>query len=469
MRRTKIVCTIGPASEDREVLKGMIEAGMNVARLNFSHGTHAGHLKNITNLRALSKEMATPIGIIMDLSGPKIRVGEVKEGVVLKEGARFTLTTEDILGDGERVSISYKGFPKDAEVGRQVLINDGLIELKVEKVQGKEVICEVIDGGELSSRKGVNLPDSSVSIDSVTEKDLSDLKFGLEHSPDWVAMSFVRSPGDIKELRVLMAEMGHQVPIIAKIEKHEAALAIEAIIDEADGVMVARGDLGVEMPPEDVPLLQKKIINLAARRGKPVIIATQMLNSMIDNLRPTRAEVSDVANAIFDETDAVMLSGETAVGSYPVESVKMMKRIIEKTEGSIDYHDRVSGKKAWVKDNSTDSISYAACGLAAGLGADAIVTPTQSGATALRVSKYRPAEPIIAVTPNERVLGRLAVSFGVIPLLVGLSKDTDGVITTSVAEAKKSGLLKKGDVVVITAGVIVNKPGTTNLIKVHEV
>ncbi|MDI6800035.1 MAG: pyruvate kinase [Actinomycetota bacterium] len=469
MRRTKIVCTIGPASEGREVLKGMIEAGMNVARLNLSHGAHRGHLENITNLRALSKEMGHPIGIIMDLSGPKIRVGEVKEGVVLKEGARFTLTTEDILGDGERASISYKGFPKDVEAGSLVLINDGLIELKVEKVQGKEVVCEVIDGGELSSHKGVNLPDSSVSIDSVTEKDLADLKFGLEHSPDWVAMSFVRSPGDIKGLRALMAEMGHQVPIIAKIEKHEAARAIEAIVDEADGIMVARGDLGVEMPPEDVPLLQKGIINLAARKGKPVITATQMLNSMIDNLRPTRAEVSDVANAILDETDAVMLSGETAVGSYPVESVKMMKRIIEKTESSIDYDDKVSGKKAWAKDSSTDSISYAACGLAAGLGADAIVTPTQSGATALRISKYRPAEPIIAATPNERVLGRLAVSFGVIPLLVGLSKDTDGMISISVAEAKRSGLLKEGDVVVITAGVIVNTPGTTNLIKVHEV
>jgi len=470
MRRTKIVCTIGPASEKPEVLKELIEAGMNVARLNFSHGNHEGHAGNIFNLRKISADLNLPLGIIGDLSGPKLRVGEIAgDGIVLEAGQDFTLTTRILRGDKDRVSVNFPELANDMSLGDTIFLDDGLIELKVKKVDKDDILCEVINGGKLSSHKGINLPNISVSVDSITKKDIEDLKFGLEQGIDWVAMSFVRSPDDIRDLKLLMCDFGKEVPVIAKIEKHEAAKKMDEIIDVADGIMVARGDLGVEMPPEDVPLIQKRLIDKAMREGKPVIIATQMLSSMIDNLRPTRAEVSDVANAIFDGTDAVMLSGETAVGNYPVESVKMMTRVIEKTEASIDYAGKLGSKRKWAQKNFTDAISFAACDLASALKAKVIVTSTQSGSTARRVSKYRSAEQIAAVTPEDKVVNQLTLSWGVVPLRVAPSRDTDDMFKKAVGKVTGVGLAKKGDVVVVTAGVIVNVPGTTNLIKVHKV
>ncbi len=470
MRRTKIVCTIGPASEKLEVLKELIEAGMNVARLNFSHGNHEGHARNIFNLRKISADLNLPLGIIGDLSGPKLRVGEIAgDGIVLEAGQDFTLTTCILRGNKDRVSVNFSELTNDVSLEDTVLLDDGLIELKVKKVDKDDILCEVINGGKLSSHKGINLPNISVSVDSITEKDIGDLKFGLEQGVDWVAMSFVRSPDDIRDLKLLMCDFGKEAPVIAKIEKHEAAKKMDEIIDVADGIMVARGDLGVEMSPEDVPLIQKCLIGKAMKEGKPVIIATQMLSSMIDNLRPTRAEVSDVANAIFDGTDAVMLSGETAVGSYPVESVKMMARVIEKTEASIDYAGKLGSKRKWAQKNFTDAISFAACDLASVLKAKVIVTSTQSGSTARRVSKYRSAEQIAAVTPEDKVVNQLTLSWGVVPLHVAPSRDTDDMFDKAVGKVTGAGLAEKGDVVVVTAGVIVNVPGTTNLIKVHKV
>ncbi|HDP70208.1 MAG TPA: pyruvate kinase [Actinobacteria bacterium] len=470
MRRTKIVCTIGPASENPKVLKRLAEAGMNVARLNFSHGNHEEYARNIFNIKKISADLNTPIGIIGDLSGPKIRIGEISnKHIVLEAGQSLTLTTRPLIGDKNKIYVNFPELPRDVSLGGTILLNDGLIELRIKKIEGDEVVTEVVSGGELSSHKGVNLPGVSVNIDPITEKDIEDLKFCLERGIDWVAMSFVRFPGDIKNLRLLIEDYGENVPIIAKIEKHEAASKIDEIIDEADGIMVARGDLGVEMSLEDVPLIQKRLIDKAMRKGKPVITATQMLNSMIENPRPTRAEVSDVANAIFDGTDAVMLSGETAIGDYPVETVKMMARIIEKTESFIDYSGKLGDKRKWSQESSTDAISFASCELASGLKARVIITSTQSGNTARKVSKYRPSEQIAAVTPEDKTARQLTVSWGVRPLCITSGRDTDEMIEKSIDKVVEAEMAKKGDVVVITAGVIVNIPGTTNLIKVHEV
>ncbi len=470
MRRTKIVCTIGPASEDAVILKELVNVGMNVARLNFSHGSHEEHARNISKIREISTDLNTPIGILLDLSGPKLRVGEIAGGsVTLKSGQDFILTTSSLRGDENEASVNFLELPSDASPGDTILLNEGLIELKVKLIKESKVITEVISGGKLLSHKGINLPNVSTSVEAITEKDVEDLKFGLKHEVDWVAMSFVRSPDDIKKLRSLMHDFGKEVPIIAKIEKHEAAGRMDEIIDVADGIMVARGDLGVEMSPEEVPIIQKKAIGKAMRKGKPVITATQMLSSMIENLRPTRAEVSDVANAIFDGTDAVMLSGETAIGNYPVESVEMMARVIEKTEDYIDYAGELGNKRKWAQKNVTDAIGFAACELARGLKAKVIITSTQSGNTARRVSKYRSAEQIAAVTPENEVARQLTVSWGVVPLHITPSRDTDEMIKKAVDKVVEAGLVKKGDNVVITAGVIVNIPGTTNLIKVHKV
>ncbi|MDO8886293.1 pyruvate kinase [Candidatus Oleimmundimicrobium sp.] len=470
MRRTKIVCTIGPASEDVKTLKELISAGMNVARLNLSHGSHKEHARNISIIRKISNDLGIPIGIILDLSGPKLRVGEISgDSVNLEPGHDFTLTTLPMRGDKFKVFVNFSELPNDVSPGDTIFLNDGLIELKVKFIKENEVVTKVIGGGKLSSHNGINLPNISISIDSITEKDVEDLSFGLKHEVDWVAMSFVRSSDDIKKLRLLMHDFGKEVPIIAKIEKHEAARRINEIIDVADGIMVARGDLGVEMFPEEVPIIQKKIIAKAIKKNKPVIIATQMLNSMIENQRPTRAEVSDVANAIFDETDAVMLSGETAIGNYPVKSVKMMTRIIEKTESYIDYVDELGNKRKWAQKNVTDAISFAACELASALKAKVIVTSTQSGNTARRVSKYRSAEQIVAVTPEDRTVKQLTLSWGVAPLHITPGRNTDEMIEKAVNKVVKAGFVKKGDDIIITAGVIVNIPGTTNLIKVHKV
>ncbi|HAW60570.1 MAG TPA: pyruvate kinase [Actinobacteria bacterium] len=470
MRRTKVVCTLGPASREPGILRELMLAGMDVARLNFSHGTRKEKAEDIDNLRRLSAELERPLAILADLQGPRIRVGDISGGeVILEEGAGFTLTTRPIEGNREVASVSFAELPGDVSPGDNILIDSGLLKLRVEGVRGSDILCRVVVGGRLRAHRGMNLPDVSLSMDSITEKDEEDLKFALTRGVDWVAMSFVRSAADVARLKKLVAEEGSPTLIVAKVERRGAVENIDEILEVADGVMVARGDLGVEMSAEEVPLIQKRVIGKAMKSGKPVITATQMLESMLASPRPTRAEASDVANAIFDGTDALMLSGETAVGSYPVEAVRTMATIAEKTESFIDYAGQLIHKSDWVKGDVSDAISFAACELAADLGVGFIVTATQSGSTARRVSRYRPPAGIVAVSPEDGTVRQLTLSWGVIPLLVPPSKDISEVFDGGVKAVQGRGLVTKGDRVVITAGVLVNVPGTTDIIKVQEV
>ncbi|MCL6634747.1 MAG: pyruvate kinase [Peptococcaceae bacterium] len=471
MRRTKIVCTIGPASDSVEVIKRLLLAGMNVARLNFSHGTHEEHARRISNVRRAAGEVGKNVAIMLDTKGPEIRLGYFQEEpVTLAEGEEVTLTTEDIKGDKTRIPVNYPGLPADVRPGDTILVADGLIALKVLSASGKEIRCRVVNGGELSSQKGVHVPGVPVNLPAVTSKDVEDIKFGVEHRLDFIAASFVRKAADVLAIRQILEEAGAGLDIIAKIESREAINNLDEIIKVADGVMVARGDLGVEIPAEEVPLLQKAIIERCNRAGKPVVTATQMLESMIHNPRPTRAEASDVANAIFDGTDAVMLSGETAAGKYPVEAVETMARIARRAEAALHYEEML-GKKRSVSPQRTvtDAISYATCATAQDLGAAAIITSTESGHTAKMVSKYRPRAPIVAVTPHARVLRKLALVWGVQPLLVGVRNNTDEMMAAAIEVSLSAGLIKGGDLVVITAGVPVGVHGTTNLIRVHTV
>lgn len=470
MRRTKIVCTIGPASESVEILKEMIKAGLNVARLNFSHGTYEDHERRIKAIRQAAAEVGKTVAILMDTKGPEIRLGILeKEPVYLEVGDRIILTTEEIKGNKERISVTYKQLPQDVREGNTILLADGLISLKVLQVAGTEINCEVENGGELRSRKGVNVPGVPVNLPAITEQDIKDIKFGIAHNLDFIAASFVRKPDDIIAIRKLLEKEGADLDIIAKIENQEAVDNLEEIIKVADGIMVARGDLGVEIPAEEVPLIQKIIIDKCNRVGKPVITATQMLESMIDNPRPTRAEASDVANAILDGTDAVMLSGETAVGKYPVEAVATMARIAVTAESAINYEEILVRKGRNLSRTVTDAISYATCATAQDLEAAAIISSTESGYTPKMVSKYKPKAPIIAVTPHAKVLRKLSLTWGVQPLLVGHTKDTDSMISSAVEVSLEAGLISAGDLVVITAGVPVGVHGTTNLLKVHTV
>ncbi|AZR74623.1 pyruvate kinase [Anoxybacter fermentans] len=467
MRRTKIVCTIGPASESKEVLKELIKAGMNVARLNFSHGSHEEHGRRIKRIREAAKELGVNVAIMLDTKGPEIRSGILKEDKVeLVKGQKLILTTEEIEGDANRVSVSYKNLPNDLYEGARILVDDGLIELKVEKIYENEIHTVVINGGILGSRKSINLPGVKINLPALTQKDIDDLKFGIEQGVDFIAASFVRKAADVLEIRRILEEAGADIHIISKIENAEGVENIDEIIKVSDGIMVARGDLGVEIPAEQVPIVQKMIIRKCNKAGKPVITATQMLDSMIRNPRPTRAEASDVANAIFDGTDATMLSGETAAGSYPVEAVKMMARIAERTESSLSFEEILANFDT-PEATTTDAISYATCNIALDLGAAAIITSTRSGYTARAVSKYRPKSPIIAATPNESVLRKLLLAFGVYPILVPETSTTDEMIEVSVNGALEQGLINEGDLVVITAGTPVGVPGTTNLLKVH--
>lgn len=467
MRRTKIVCTIGPASEQVEVLKGLMKGGMNVARLNFSHGNHDEHGMRILNIRQAAEELGTSVAIMLDTKGPEIRTGVLKEGnVELVEEQKITFTTEEIEGSAERVSVSYQGLPEDLEVGSTILIDDGLIECRVEAIEGTEIHAEVVNDGILGSRKSLNFPGVKVNLPAVTEKDIADFKFGIEQGLDFIAASFVRKAADVIEIRKILEEHKSDIHIISKIENAEGVDNIDEIIELSDGIMVARGDLGVEIPAEQVPIVQKMIIKKCNKAGKPVITATQMLDSMIRNPRPTRAEANDVANAIFDGTDATMLSGETAAGSYPIEAVRMMARIAEQTENSLSFAElleKIDSPEATI----TDAISHSTCHIAFELGAAAILISTRSGYTAREVSKYRPKAPIIAVTPKERVLRKLLLSFGVFPIYMPESSNTDEMIEASVRGAMEKEYIKEGDLVVITAGAPVGIPGTTNLIKVH--
>ncbi|RXT05206.1 pyruvate kinase [Ammoniphilus sp. CFH 90114] len=470
MRRTKIVCTIGPASEQPETLKKLILAGMNVARLNFSHGSHEEHEVRIDRIREVAKELGKNVAIMLDTKGPEIRTGILAEGqVTLVTGDHFILTTEQIEGNQEKVSVTYDQLPRDVHVGATILIDDGLIELKVEEIRAKEVLCRVVDGGLLKNRKGVNLPKIAVNLPSITEKDVSDINFGIRKRVDFIAASFVRKASDVLQIRQMLEEQGANIAIIAKIENEEGVLNSDEILGVADGLMVARGDLGVEIPAEEVPLVQKKLISNCNRLGKPVITATQMLDSMQNNPRPTRAEASDVANAIFDGTDAIMLSGETAAGKYPVESVETMDRIARSAESSAMYRERVLQPYQSEKVTITDAMGLAVTTTASSLHAAAILTPTESGYTAHVVSKHRPACPIVAVTPHEHIVNRLSLVWGVVPIRFESADNTDEMMEKAIHAAVQEKIIKRGDLIIITAGVPVREPGTTNMMKVHIV
>ncbi len=467
--RTKIICTVGPASRDPEILARLVSAGMDIARLNFSHGDPVFHAENIQRIREAAAAAGKPVAILGDLQGPKLRVGIMQEGgVPLSTGETLVLTTEHITGAPGRVPVQYESLPEVVEPEDRILIDDGLLELVVTAVQGQEIITRVIVGGILSSNKGLNLPRAALSIPAITDKDRENLAFGIEHGIDWVALSFVRTASEVWDLKNAIRELsifGRQTPVIAKIEKPEAIANIDEIIAAADGIMVARGDLGIEMSPEDVPMLQKMIIAKCNEAGKPVITATQMLDSMIRNPRPTRAEASDVANAILDGSDAIMLSGETASGKYPVAVVETMVRIAQVAEAQGLQRRRqfpeLHGK------TFAAAVAHASVETAIDLKAAAIVTPTVSGQTARVISRFRPPCPIVAVTPSPFAQRELMLFWGVYPLLSQRATTTDAVINDAVEAAQEAGYVGEGDVMVVTGGTVVGGGGTTNLMKVH--
>lgn len=470
MRHTKIVATIGPASDDPGILLELIRAGVDVARLNFSHGVHEEHRQRFWRIRSAAKEAGKWLPIILDTKGPEIRLGVFADGKVeLQAGQLFTLYTSEHLGDQQGVGVSYRALPEELRAGDRVLVDDGLLEMQVESTSAEAVTCRVLVGGMLSNRKGVNIPGRSLNLPALSEQDRADIRLGVELGFDFVAQSFVRSAADILEMRRLLEELGENIPIIAKIENRQGVENMTEILKVADGVMVARGDMGVEIPTEEVPLIQKEMIAACNRVGKPVITATQMLDSMIRSPRPTRAEASDVANAILDGTDAVMLSGETAGGRYPLESVRTMARIALRTEQALQYSEILRQRAVAKSPSVTDAISHATVQAASELGAAAIITSTQSGSTARMVSRYRPQAPVLAFTYSEKVARRLNLSWGVQPLLGERTRNTDEMVSASIARALDSGLIKNGDLTVLTAGVPVGVPGTTNLLKVHIV
>lgn len=470
LRKAKIVCTIGPASESVETLKKLIHAGMNVARLNFSHGSHEEHAARITNIRQAAEEAGKPVAILLDTKGPEIRTGTLSvDAVELVEGNRIVLTTEEVAGTAEKVSITYDELPADVAPGDTILIDDGLIGLTVEQVHDKDIVCLIKNGGTLKSKKGVNVPGVKINLPGITEKDAQDIAFGIAQGVDFIAASFVRKASDILEIRQILEQSNARIDIIAKIENQEGVDNVDEILVVSDGIMVARGDLGVEIPAEEVPLVQKQLIKKCNELAKPVITATQMLDSMQRNPRPTRAEASDVANAIFDGTDAIMLSGETAAGKYPVESVETMDRIALRAEQELNYRE-ILYKQAQLKQVTiTDAISQAVANAALDLNAAAIITATESGHTARMVSKFRPKAPIVAVTPHASVIRRLSLVNGVYPVLGEMANTTDEMLDRSVQESLQSGYVRHGDLVVITAGVPVREVGTTNLMKIHVI
>lgn len=472
MPRTKIVCTIGPASSSPAILAELAKAGMDTIRLNFSHGHPSGHLRVITAARLLAEALKRPLAILQDLAGPKVRIGPIQAGrIVLKSGDRFTLTDKKVPGDSNMVSVSYARLSREVSPGDSLLLSDGALELEVMETDDHNIRCRVVVGGELSSYKGLNLPSRSLKIPCLTKKDRQDLEFGLKHGVDFVALSFVRNAEDVMAARHFIKKRKKEVPVIAKIEKHEALKNIDDILEAADGIMIARGDLGVEIPLERIPHVQKTLIRKANRAGKLAITATQMLKSMVDSPRPTRAEVTDVANAILDGTDAVMLSEETAVGKYPVRAVEMMRLIAEDAEAGFPYSDWPSRLDQGNEKSWPEAVSRAAVNLAAEIGAAAIVSITKTGSTARLTAKYRPRQPIIAVTPLKETFRRLALVWGVEPILIRRAASTDQLIRIALAAARKAGYVSRGQEVVITAGVPVGTPvetpSRTNLIKIE--
>ncbi|OPJ54989.1 pyruvate kinase [Alkalithermobacter paradoxus] len=469
-KKTKIVCTMGPASEKKEILKELINNGLNVCRLNFSHGDYEEHGARINAIKELRKELNKPVAILLDTKGPEIRTGKFKDPeVLLEEGQMFTITMREVEGTKEICTVSYKGLAEDVKPGDTILIDDGLVGLTVKEIKGEDIICQVQNSGIVKNNKGVNVPGVVINLPAITEKDRKDIEFGIEQGIDFIAASFVRKPADVLAIRAILEEKNAlDIQIISKIENQEGVDNIDEILEVSDGIMVARGDLGVEIPTEEIPIVQKMIIRKCNEVAKPVITATQMLDSMIRNPRPTRAEVTDVANAIYDGTDAIMLSGETAAGKYPVEAVKTMATIAKRTEETLNYNE-ILRNKGLSKVNITNAISHATCTTAIDLNASAIITCTSSGDTAKAVSKFRPSAPIVAATNCEKVMRKLALTWGVESVLSQKASSTDEVIENSMNAAIEAGYVNSGDLVVVTAGVPVGVAGTTNLIKVHIV
>lgn len=471
MRKTKIICTLGPAVDSEQAMRRLILAGMNAARFNFSHGTHESHLAQLNKLKRVRDELGRPIATIMDTKGPEIRIRSFAEGpITLCRGDEFTLTTEDVPGDAKRVSVTYANLHNELKPGCHVLIDDGLVELQVTAVDGTEIRCTVETGGDLSSNKSINIPDVSIQLPSLTERDEQDIKFAAEQEFDFIAASFVRKARDVQDIReVLKKYGGEDIRIIAKIENREGVNNLDEIIAAADGVMVARGDLGVEIPAHEVPIVQKDMIAKTNAQGKIVIIATQMLDSMIRNPRPTRAEVSDVANAVYDGTSCVMLSGETASGKYPVEALETMVKIVTAAEESINYWGRFQKKRHQSGDTISDAITHSCCLTAMDLDAKAILAATSSGSTARMIARFKPACTIAALTMSERVRRQLAIVWGVHPYLYGMVDSTDRLFSLAVECGRKEGVVEPGDTVVITAGLPIGESGSTNLIKAQVV
>ena len=459
MRKTKIVCTLGPATDDENVLRQLMLEGMSVARMNFSHGSHEEQKKRLDMVKKLRKELGLPVAALLDTKGPEIRIGDIEGGKVeLKKGQTFVLTTEDIVGNAEIVSITYKQLYKDVKPGDSILIDDGLIGMEVQKIDGEEIVCQVKNGGFISNHKGVNVPGVELKMPFVSQKDYEDIVFAAEQDYDFIAASFTRTADDILEIRKILEEKGGQyIHIIAKIENMQGVENCEEILRVADGIMIARGDMGVEIPLEEVPVIQKKLIRMALKASKPVITATQMLDSMIKNPRPTRAETSDVANAIYQGTGAIMLSGETAAGAYPIEAVRTMARIAERTEKDIDYSREFKPRRLAERPDVTNAISHAT----------AIVAVTKSGRTVGRIAKYRPSCPIIGCATHSRVCRQLSLMWGVIPVEMQEEETADDLFDHAVKLSEDKKLISRGDLVVITAGVPLGLSGTTNMLKVQ--
>jgi pyruvate kinase len=470
VRRTKIVATLGPATSSEQNIAELVRVGVDVTRFNFSHGDHDMHLRNSRIVRSAAQESGRNVAILQDIQGPKIRTGEVEGDTELVEGSRVEIAPGDFLGDAGRLSTSYEKLAEDVRPGHRLLIDDGLIGLKVESIEDGHIVCEVLEGGPVSSHKGLNFPDTNLSIKGLTPKDVEDLRFGMEElHPDWVAISFVRTADEVRDVKERIREFGGDVPVISKIEKHEAIENIEEIIQASDGIMVARGDLAVELSAERVPIEQKRMVARCRRLGRPVIVATQMLDSMIRNPRPTRAEVSDVANAIFDRADAVMLSGETAVGRYWLQSVEEMDRICRAAEGAINYGRDIPASASWGRGDHYDALTHAACELAEDLDAEAILTSTQSGLSCIRVARFRPPNRILAVSPLEETVRRLALVWGVTAVLGEQAGSLDERFREAVEAAEESGNLEKGDQLIMTGGIAGSMPGTANALEIYTV
>lgn len=472
MRKTKIICTIGPASESEEKLKELLLAGMNVARFNFSHGDHEEHRIKLERARQAAKELGFPLATMQDTKGPEIRLRDFEGGkVYLETGAMFRLTTEEILGTADRASITYKNLKNDVEIGKSILIDDGLIELAIRGIEDTDIVCEVVNGGYVSNHKGINVPGAILSMPYISDVDRDDIIFGVKMGYDFLAASFVRCADDVLAVKELIKEHGGRMRIISKIENMQGIDNLDEILKVSDGIMVARGDMGVEIPLEEVPVLQKKMIKKALQLGKIVITATQMLDSMIKNPRPTRAETTDVANAIYDGTSAIMLSGESAAGAYPIEAVKTMSRIAERTEADICYADRLRERSHnWVNNEEvTTAICHACCTTAMDLNAKAIITVTMSGYTAGMISKYQPGCRVIGCAVDEIVFRQMALMFGVSPLLINKEDDTEKLFASAVKASVEAGLISRGDKVVLTAGVPLGVAGNTNMVRVVEV